>query len=80
MTTSATASTTEYEVWYDAHDGARRHFKAATKADVKEHIAWLRDQDDKKQLLAAAIGLQTDPHEYNVEILQVTTTTKKVTL
>lgn len=79
MTSTAT-SATEYEVWYDAHDGSRKHFKAATKNGVKEHISYLRDQDDQKQLLAASIGVEIDPHEYNVEILQVTTTTQKATL
>jgi hypothetical protein len=70
----------EYEVWYDAHDGTRKHLRATSKEAVKEHISWLRAQDDQKVLLAGSVGLKVDPHEYNIEILKVTTTSEKIDL
>jgi hypothetical protein len=71
----------EYEVWYDdVNDGSRKLLRATSKDAVKDHISYLRAQDDQRQLLAGSIGLKVDPHEYNIEIVKVTTQTEKVTL
>ena len=70
----------EFEVWYDAHDGARRHLKALSEDDVRDHIEYLRDQERQKQLLAQQFGIPSDPHEYNVSVVKRTTTLEPVNL
>ena len=70
----------EFEVWYDAHDGARRHLKALTLDGVEHILSDLKADDHKKQLLAMMFGLQTRPHEYNVSVVKRTTTLEPVDL
>lgn len=74
------AESSEFEVWYDAHDGNRRHLKATTQDDARGHIAYLRGQDDMRQQLAASIGLSIDPHEYGFEVQKVSVRTETVDL
>lgn len=74
------ANEVQYEVWYDARDGARRHLKANSKADVKQAISDLREDEDRHILLGKTIGVEIPVRDLNVEILKVTTATEKVDL
>lgn len=73
-------TTTEFQVWYDAVDGARRSANALDKAGVEQVIADLHADEDRRQLLAATVGLSVPEHEYHFEVLEVTTTTKPAAL
>jgi hypothetical protein len=71
-------TTTEYQIWYDAPDGVRRSMNATDQAGVQQIIADLHAEDDRRQLSAQSVGLTIDPHDYNVTVTEVTTTTTPV--
>ena len=71
-------STTEFQVWYDATDGARRSLNALDEDGVQQIIADLDTENGQRQLLAESIGLNAAQHDYNITVLQVTTTTETV--
>jgi hypothetical protein len=73
-------TTTEYVVWYDAPDGARRSMNATDQAGVQQIIADLHADEDKRQLLAQSVGLSVPAHDYNITVTEVTTTTKPAAL
>lgn len=73
-------STVLYEVWYDGRDGCRRHLLAASMDDVKQAISDIKADDDRVNLLGQTVGLPVAEHHLNVEIIEVSTTTKTVDL
>lgn len=74
------AKETQYEVWYDARDGARRHMLSDTKKGVEQIISDLREDENRHILLGKTIGIEIPERDLNVEILKVTTTSEKVQL
>jgi hypothetical protein len=77
---TAPESTTEFQVWYDASDGARRSANAEDEAGVQQIVSDLTEDENRRQLLAQTVGLYVDPHEYNFQILKVTTTAEEVSV
>ena len=73
-------TTTEYKVWYDAADGARRSLNATDTDGVQRILVDLETEAAQRQLLAESIGLNAAPHDYNITVLKVTTTTETVAL
>jgi hypothetical protein len=77
---TAPDDTTEYRVWYDAVDGARRSLNAEDEAGVQQIIADLDADEARRQLLATTVGLTTEPHDYNIAAEKVTTNSTPVDL
>lgn len=73
-------TTTEYQVWYDAVDGARRMSRSLDKPGVQQIISELNADEQRRQLTAASVGLSVPPHQYNFSAELVTSTTEQVDL
>jgi hypothetical protein len=78
MTTPQT--TVEYQVWYDAPDGARRSANAEDTDGAQQIQDELNADEARRQDLAASVGLTAEPHDYNFEVIEVTTSTTPVDL
>lgn len=73
-------TTTEFQVWYTAPDGVRRQLNAEDEDGVRQIIADIKADEDKRHILAESVGLQVAAVDPEIEINQVTTTVKQFEL
>jgi hypothetical protein len=75
---SSTPATVEFSIWYNSPDGVRRELRALDKDGVTQAIADIHADENRRQQLAASVGLHVDPLELGIEIFKTTTTTEQV--
>jgi aspartate aminotransferase-like enzyme len=73
-------TTSEFQVWYTAPDGVRRSLNAIDEDGVRQIIADIKADEDKRHILAESVGLQVAAVDPAIEINQVTTTVKQFEL
>jgi hypothetical protein len=73
-------TTVEYHVWYDAPDGVRRSMNALDAEGIQQIISDVHEDEKRRQILAASVGLSVPANEFNFEIFEVTTKIEQVDL